>query len=224
MRRPVKPRQYNAVRRQEASAETRGRILSTARELFLAQGYRATTVATIAEQAGVNVDTVYELAGRKPVMLRELIEEAISGTDHPVAAEQRRYVQDIRAEPDPANKLRMYAHAVRRIQERLAPLFIALRDAASTDADAKRVWREISERRAANMRLLIQDVKAAGGLRDGLSVETAADTVWLMNSSDVYALLVNERNWSPQRFERWLFQSWCRLLLPDARAQPIRDE
>ena len=37
-------------------------------------------MAGIANRAGVNVDTVYELVGRKPVLLRELIEQAISGT------------------------------------------------------------------------------------------------------------------------------------------------
>jgi hypothetical protein len=64
------------------------------------------------------------------------------------------------------------------------------------------------------MRLLISDVRDAGGLRPGLSVEAAADTVWTMNSSEVYVLLTVERGWSPQRFERWLADSWCRLILP----------
>ena len=188
--------------------------MQAARRLFLAKGYRATTVAAIAEAAGVHVDTVYELVGRKPALLRELIEQAISGTDHPVDARQRDYVQAMRAEVDPEKKLRIYAGAVRRIQERMAPLLLALRDAASTEPEARQVWREISERRAANMRLLVDDVRRAGGLRPGLSVEAAADTVWTLNSSEVYVLLTVERGWSPQRFERWLADTWCRLLLP----------
>ncbi len=210
----VKRRRYNSERRRETSAETRRRILDAARELFLANGYRSTTTAGIARRAGVNVDTVYELAGRKPMLLRELIEQAISGTDHPVAAEQRRYVQEILAEPNPARKLAMYARAVRRVQERMAPLFLALRDAAATEPEAQQVWGEIGRRRAANMRLFIQDIRDAGGLRPGLSVDAAADTIWAMNSSDVYVLLTVERGWSPRRFERWLAESWQRLILP----------
>ena len=162
----------------------------------------------------MNVDTVYELAGRKPMLLRELVEEAISGTDHPVAAEQRRYVKAIRAEPDPGRKLEIYARAVRRIQERMAPLFMALHDLASTDAEAKDVWDSISQRRATNMRLFISDIKAAGGLRSGVSVDMAADTVWVMNSSEVYVLLTVARGWSSLRFERWLVDTWRRLFLP----------
>jgi AcrR family transcriptional regulator len=210
----VKPRRYNAERRRQASRRTRRQIVTAARELFLAQGYRATTVADVAARAGVNVDTVYELVGRKPALLRELIEEAISGADHPVAAEQRRYVLRIQAEPDPARKLTIYARAVRKIQERMAPLFLALREEAVVDLQAREVWHAISERRAANMRLLIRDVKAAGGLRPDLSIEDAADTLWLMNSSDVFVLLTRDRGWSPLRFERWLAQTWKRLILP----------
>lgn len=213
MTRTVKPRRYNAERREQASRQTRRRILTAARELFLAQGYRASTVGDIADHAGVNVDTVYQLVGRKPALLRELVEEAISGTDHPVAAEQRRYVQEIRAERHSGRKLAIYARAVRRIQERMAPLFLALRDAAVTEPEAKRVWHDISERRAANMRLFIADLKAAGGLRPELSAQTAADTIWLMSSSDAYVLLTLDRGWPPLRYERWLAESWRRLLL-----------
>ena len=212
----VKPRRYDSTRRQQASQETRRRILDAARDLFLAAGYQATTIARIAAQARVNIDTVYELVGRKPAVLRQLIEEAISGTDHPVAAEQRDYVLAIRAERDPGRKIELYAQAVRRIQERMAPLFLALRDLAGTDAEAKQVWETISQRRAGNMRLFVRDIESAGGLRDGLSVEAAADTVWVMNSSDVYLLLTGDRGWSPEEYERWLAATWKQLILPTA--------
>jgi hypothetical protein len=53
-----------------------------------------------------------------------------------------------------------------------------------------------------------------GGLRDGLTIREAADVLWATNSPDLYALLVMERGWSATRYERWLADSWCRLLLP----------
>ena len=212
----VKLRRYDSTRRQQASRETRRRILGAARECFLASGYRGTTIAAIAAEARVNTDTVYELVGRKPAVLRQLIEEAISGTDHPVAAEQRDYVLAIRAERDAGRKIELYAQAVRRIQERMAPLFLALRDVAGTDAEAKQVWDAISERRAANMRLFVQDIEAAGGLREGLSVDAVADTVWVMNGSEIYSLLTGDRGWSPQQYEQWLAATWKQLILPGA--------
>lgn len=213
MEREVK-RTYDVARRRARSAETRTRILAAAHRLILDVGYRATTIAAVADAAGVNVDTVYRLVGRKPVLLRELIERAISGTDDAVVAEDRDYVRAIVAEPDPALKLAIYARAVCRILERMAPLFLALRDAASTEPEARAVWDEISGRRAANMRKLVRDLKDAGGLRDDLTIDEAADIVWATNSSELYVLFTVERGWSSERFERWLVDAWRRLLLP----------
>ncbi len=209
----VKGRVYDNAARQTQSAETRQRVLNAAHQLIVERGYRKTTVADIALEAGVHIDTVYALVGRKPVLLRELIEQAVSGTDRAVTPEERNYVKAILAEPDPARKLAIYARAVRHIQARMAPLFLALRDASATEPEAGVVWREISDRRAKNMRDLIRNLKAADGLRDDLSIDEAADTIWATNSSELYVLLTVERGWSADRYERWLADTWCRLLL-----------
>jgi AcrR family transcriptional regulator len=213
MVRPVKRRSYDTAGRQAQSAATRGRILDAARVLMLERGYRATTIAAVAAEAEVNVDTVYELVGRKPMILRELIEQAVSGTDHAVVAEEREQIKAIRAEPDPALKLALYARTMRETHARLAPLFLALRDASSTEPEAKEVWKEISDRRAANMRKFVGDIRTAGGLRAGLSIADGADTVWVTNSPEVFVMLTVDRGWSPAHYERWLVDSWRRLLL-----------
>jgi hypothetical protein len=161
----------------------------------------------------VNTDTVYALVGRKPTLLRELIEQAVSGTDHAVVAEEREHIKAILAEPDPATKLTLYAKAIRRTHARLAPLFLALRDASSTEPEAKEVWQQISDRRATNMRKLVAEIRDAGGLRSGLSINDAADTVWVTNSPEVYVLLTIDRGWTPTHYERWLADTWKRLLL-----------
>ena len=215
MARQVKSRTYDNAGRQAQSGETKRRILEAARGLVVERGYRGTTVAEIARRADVHIDTVYQLVGRKPVVLRELIEQAVSGTSGAVAAEERQYVKDIQAEPDPGRKLDIYARAVREIQGRMAPLHLALRDASTTDPEAEAVWREISDRRAASMRRLAQGLEAAGGLRAGVSVDEAADVIWATNSSELYVLVTTERGWSPARYERWLAETWRRLLLPD---------
>jgi AcrR family transcriptional regulator len=213
MARKPKRRAYDSSSRQEGARATRGAILGAARKLFLQQGYAATTMPDIARSAEVALDTVYAAVGKKPALFRLLVESAISGEDEAVTAEQRDYVQAIRAEPDAANKLRIYAAALCRIHPRLAPLVTALQGAASLDSDLKALWGEISERRATNMRLFAENLALTGSLRANLSIPAAADIIWSLGSPEYYVLLVEQRGWPIAEFERWLGESWARLLL-----------
>jgi AcrR family transcriptional regulator len=212
----VKKRSYDATRRQAAAAQTRSSILRTARELFIAHGYAATTMADIAKQAGLSPDTVYAVVGAKPVLFRELVETALSGADEVIAGEERDYAQQMRASGDIRDKISIYAGAVTLIQQRLAPLFLVLREAASANPELDRLWQDISRRRARNMRALTDDLATTGALRADLTRDEIADVIWTMNSSEYYALLVLERGWTAQRFTEWLRDAWERLLL----AQP----
>lgn len=211
----VKTRRYRSPARQAAAQQTRRAILAAARRLFIERGYNATTMAAVAEAAGVALDTVYASIGPKPVLFRLLVESAISGKDEAVPALDRDYVRAMQAEPDARRKLALYAQAVRQIQERLAPLFNVLQEAASSDAELAAVWNDIGERRARNMRLLVADLVKTAELRPDLSEQEAADILWTMNSSEFYALMVHQRQWDPSRFEDWLASAWARLLLGD---------
>jgi len=213
MARNVK-RSYDGAGRRAQSEATRQRIIDTARSLMLERGYRRTSVADIAAAASVNVDTLYQLVGRKASILREIVEQAISGEDQAVPAEERDYVVAVRAEPDARQKLRIYASAVRRTQHRLAPIVRVILEAAPSEPGVAALWHEITERRAANMRTFIADVAQASPLRDGLSQDKAADIVWTLNSTDVYLLMTSDRGWSSEEFEEWLGDAWERLLLP----------
>ena len=206
-------RRYRSVRRAEQAAGTRHRILAAARALFTEQGYTATSVAQIADRAGVAVDTIYVAVGRKPGLLRELIETALSGSDEVVPAEQRDYVRRIRAAGTAGEKLAIYAEAVVTIGRRMAPIHRALAEAAMRDPQCAALRSEISARRAANMLLFAADLRATAELRVTLTDDEVADVIWSMNSAEYYALLVGERGWSAERFERWLVDAWTRTLL-----------
>ena len=190
---PVKRRNYDATGRRAAAAKTRSTILRTARELFIERGYAATTMADVAKEAGLSPDTVYTVVGAKPVLFRELIETALSGTDEVIAGEERDYVQRMRSAEDVHDKIAIYAEAVTLIQQRLAPLFLVLREAASANPELGRLWQDISRRRARNMRALTDDLATTGALRVDLTRVQIADVIWTMNSSEYYALLVLER-------------------------------
>jgi AcrR family transcriptional regulator len=211
---PVQPpvkRRYDTSRRREAAARNRRAILDAAQRLFIERGYAATPMAAIAEQAGVALDTVYASVGRKPELVRLLIETAISGTGAAVPAEERDYVRAIQAAADAQTKINIYASAIRGIAARMAPLLTMLQQAAPAEPQLAALWHEIAERRAANMRRFVADLAAVATLR--VDLDEAADIVWATNAPELYQLLVGQRGWSPERYEHFLADAWHRLLL-----------
>jgi AcrR family transcriptional regulator len=207
---PVK-RRYDASHRRQAAARTRAAILEAARQLFSERGYTATPMTAIADRAGVALDTVYATVGRKPELARLLIETAISGTDQAIPAEQRDYVRSVQAAPDAETKIAVYAAAITAIAPRMALVLDIIQQAAPTEPELAALRTEIDERRAANMRLFVADLAAAASLR--LDQGEAADIVWATNSAEMYQLLVGQRGWTPQRYERFLTDTWQRVLL-----------
>jgi AcrR family transcriptional regulator len=206
-------RTYHSPRRAEQAAQTRHAVLAAARKLFVSNGYAATTVAEIAREARVAVDTVYSTVGRKPALLREVLESAISGTDAAIPAEQRDYVAQVRAAASAHGKITAYVTGLVEAQSRLAPVFLALRDAAGADGESAALWKEISDRRAQNMRRFAAELRGTGELRADLTDDDVADIVWSMNGSEYWVLLVGDRGWSRQRFAAYLIDAWSRLLL-----------
>jgi AcrR family transcriptional regulator len=207
---PVK-RRYDATKRRETAARTRQAILDAALALFTVRGYSATSMAAIAARADVALDTVYASVGRKPELARLLIETAISGTAQAIPADERDYVQAIRAAPDAETKIEIYASAMRMIAGRLAPVLGMIQQAAMAEPELASLWREIAERRAANMRRFAADLASSATLR--VDLDEAADIVWATNAPELYQLLVSQRGWTPERYELFLADTWRRLLL-----------
>jgi AcrR family transcriptional regulator len=206
-------RPYDASGRRERSARRRQEVIDATRELLVERGYGGTTVAAVADAVGVHVDTVYRLVGRKPELVAEVVEQALSGVDGVVPAADRPYVADILAEPDPGRKLDRYADATVDMLVRLAPIVRALRDAGEDGAEAQALWREFGERRATNLLQFADDLQATGAVRGDLDRNAVATEVWLHGSPETYLLLTGERGWTTDRYRRWLAATWHKTVL-----------
>ena len=154
----------------------------------MARGYPETTVADVARRAKVSVDTLYASVGRKPQLLLAVHDMMLSSADEPVVAEQRDYVTAIRAASGARAKLATYAEALGRVFPLTVPLAESLRVAAQTDAECRKVWEGLNERRATNMLLFARDLRATGELREDLTDEDVAHLVWTTNSPEFYRL------------------------------------
>ena len=188
------------------------RVLASAHRRFTSTGYAATSVAEIAADAGVNLDTVYASVGRKPQLLLGVIDMVLGSSKQPVPAEERDYVKAVRAAATAPEKISIDAQTLARLMPEVAPLFAALRQAALTDPECARVRDDVADRRAANMRLFAAGLRATGELRGDLSDDEVADLVWATNAPEFFDL-VAARGRTPAQYADLLAGLWTRTLL-----------
>src|SRR5918994_6537291 len=104
-------RRYDSTRRQAQAAQTRQDILDAAHQLFLERGYAGTTLAAIAQAAGVVVETIYRAYGSKAELFKAVVRAVVAGgADRAqVPVEQRPAIAAVIAETDPHRQLERYA-------------------------------------------------------------------------------------------------------------------
>jgi AcrR family transcriptional regulator len=210
------PRSYDARRRRERAederARTRAAVLAAARGLFIERGYAATTMAAVAERAGVAVQSVYKAAGSKAELLSAVHRAALRGSDGAPSLAIQDWVQEIATQPDPREQIRMLGRQFRRVSERASPLWPSLRDAAAVDP---RVAEEMLQ--DARNRLRIQSgfvrLVRPEHLREGLTYEGAADILWATCAPEVQLLFLRVRGWDHDRLEAWLVDRLTQQLL-----------
>jgi AcrR family transcriptional regulator len=219
----VKPRRrYNATRRQAQAAQTRQDILTAAQELFLDRGYAGTTLAAIAQTAGVVVETIYRAWGSKAELFKAVVRAAVAGGANraQVPVEQRPAIAAVIAEPDPHRQLQLYAATQPGIHARAGPLLRVLIGAAAADHELAELWTQLEDERRNGLARFAQLLADRGALRPELPVQEARDLLWTLNSLAVHDLLVLGCGWSPERYRDWLAGALARELLPDR--QPPR--
>jgi hypothetical protein len=159
------------------------------------------------------VQTVYKAFGNKPGLAKAVFDTAIAGDDEPATMLQRNALGRVRDEPDPRVKLRLYGEFIADVAPRHVPVQLVIRDAASSDPDAKAVWAQLQAERLHGMTMFARDLHNAGYLRPGITTNQARDVLWLYNSAEVFHLLVLERGWTPKRYGRWIADAITAALL-----------
>ena len=210
-------RRYESPRRRAQAAETRRQILAAAQRLFEQQGYPPTTMAAIASEAGVALKTVYVAFETKSGVLRALWNVLLRGDPDDVPVGDREWYRALLEEPDPERQVRLVASNSRAVKERVGRLLGVIRSAAPVDADIAELWGRIQAEFYANQRAIVESLERKKALRAGLDVTQATDILWTLNNPDVWLLLVGERGWTPEQFERWFGDTICAQLLKDPK-------
>jgi AcrR family transcriptional regulator len=199
----VKGRAGPSTRRAEQARATRRRIADQALELFLRQGYAATTLEQIAASAGVVVQTVYFHFGNKATVLKQIVDLLAVGDEEPVPMLDRPWVQQMREEPDGRRALAIFLAASLVILSRLAPILKIVRDAAGADPEMAALWEAIQQQRLADFVAFTQLLAGKQALRQDLALEHAADILFCLVSPEVYLSFTAQRGWTADQWAQW---------------------
>jgi TetR/AcrR family transcriptional regulator, regulator of autoinduction and epiphytic fitness len=192
----------------------RAAFVGAARELFLDRGYGATTMEAISEAADVPPATVYRLFASKIGILKALLDVSIVGDDEDVAVTDRPEVRSMLSEEDAGAQLAGFVRLTMEINGRTAPVYRILESAAASDPEAGPLLDELTRQRTQGQRTITRSLARRGALRAGLRERDAADLIHALASPELYRLLVVDREWKVERYERWLCETLCSQLLP----------
>ena len=190
-------------RRRARARATRVAIVSAAGRLFTEQGYTATTMPAIAEAAEVTRATVFNSVGGKAQVLKACYDIAVVGDDEHLPLFRRPEMEAMFAEPDAGRTLEHYARIIAGVGRRIGDLYEVFRLASGADPEVRKLWEEIQRERLLGATHFVRMLAAKAPLRSDLSVEEAADIVWVHIDNGLYRRLVSERGWSHEQFERW---------------------
>jgi AcrR family transcriptional regulator len=212
---PVKEtkRRYDGSRRREQARLARERALDVALERFLADGFAGTTIAGVAEEAGVSPDTIYKSFGGKSGLVRALTERGLEGSARVPAEQRSDQLQE--NESDPRELMRGIGRLAAEVAPRVAPLQLLMAQAAHADPEMGRLRAEFDRTRLERMTRNAERLARRGLLREGLSVERAGEIMWFYSSPEMFRLLVQERGWPLPRFGEFVAEALAAALLPE---------
>jgi len=207
-------RSSNGTDGQARTRLARAAVAGAARTLFLERGYAATTIEAVSDLSDVPPATVYRLFSSKLGILKALLDVSIAGDDVAVALEDRPHVRALLADSDPRNQLSGFAGITRGIMSRTEALYRILVSAAGSDPDAAALLAAQTRHRQQGQAGIARSLARAGALRPKLRERDAADIIHALMSPEIYRLLVADRGWPPERYERWLREILIDQLLP----------
>jgi AcrR family transcriptional regulator len=211
----VKRRAYDSTRRRVQAEETRAAIVRAARDLFLERGYGNTTLADVARAAGVSVETIHKSVGTKAVLLHKAWDITVGGDEQDIVFHERPEVLAIRSEPDLARRLMLHAAFSTQTAQRVAPFQLMVQSAAGADPAAAAMLEEMARQRLAGIGVMAAEAAKTGQL--AVPEDECRDVIWSMTDGMLWHRLVNERDWSNDRFAEWLGRVWVDRLVNKSR-------
>ena len=155
----------------------------------------------IAREAGVALQSVYAAGRSKADLLHLVTDIAVAGDDEDIMYVDRPNVAALVAVTDVHEQVRLFAMLTAATLERLAPVWLAYREAAAVDTKAAANLEAAHRRRRETFGTIVAMLDESS-LR--LSHDETADTAWAIGSIDVFLLLRTVLEWDTDRYAEWL--------------------
>jgi AcrR family transcriptional regulator len=205
----------SALTRKERAAATRERILAAAYEAFVESGFQATTMPSIAEQAGVAVQTVYFVFHTKAELLRAVSDAAVIGVSDPQPPNLADWYRAAVNAADPEQALAAFVAGVASILDRMGPLTPVLASAAALEPMIAEHLAHTEQLRVEGYGTFIRHLHRNRLLRPGLSVKLATDVLLTLLGPATYVAFTRDRDWSHSQYRRWITPALLALLIKD---------
>ena len=205
-------RPYDSRARREQAARNRDTALDAAERLFLERGYAGTSIASIAQEAGLSVQTIYKVFGSKSGVVKAIYFRGLLGKGDDPAYERSDAMRE--REVDPRKIMRQWGALTTEVASVVSPIRLLMRSAAIADPEMAALLRETDEDRLDRMRHHARFLKERGYLRAGVTLAEATDVLWTCTSVEIYDLLVVQRDWAPPRFAGFVANFMIATLLP----------
>ena len=197
--------------RQAQIAQTEQRILAAATELFLADGYVATTLEAVAKRAQVGARTVYLRFGTKAALFKRVVDVAIVGDTEPVDVLGRDWMQAALTAPTAAERIAASAAAARQIMERTGALFAVAQQAAAVEPLIAAQW-QLGREQTRYAHAVFWTRMAEDGLLDPvLDLDWLIDTSTILAAAETYLLIMRLTSWDLDTYQDWLVTTTVRL-------------
>jgi len=188
--------------------------VAAATELFLADGYTATTLEAVARRARVGARTVYLRFGTKAALFKRVVDVAIVGDTLPVDVLGRDWMQAALTARTASERIAASAAISRQIMERTGALFAVAQQAAAVEPLIAEAWQQGREQsRHANA--VFWTRMADDGLLDpGVDLDWLIDTSSILAAAETYLLVTRMLGWDLDAYQEWLATTWIRFATP----------
>jgi AcrR family transcriptional regulator len=197
--------------RQAQIAQTEQRIVTAATELFLADGYPATTLEAVAKRAQVGARTVYLRFGTKAALFKRVVDVAIVGDTEPVGVLGRDWMQAALTAPTAGERIAASAAVGRQIMERTGALFAVAQQAAALEPLIAGFWQQGREQHRHAQAVFWTRMSDDGLLDPGVDLDWLIDTTAILGAAETYLLITRLQGWDLDAYQRWLATTWAAL-------------